>query len=49
MKACTEALVKAFGALTMREKRNLRWHLDQGTPVLCGENANRVTDFLGGG
>lgn len=41
-------LVTAFKALTAREKDRLRWHLEKGTPVLCGKNAALFVDGFGG-
>lgn len=31
-----QILVAAFGALSDKQKANLRYHLDAGTPILCG-------------
>lgn len=35
-----DTLVSAFSALSDEQLGNLKWHVDGGTPILCGENAN---------
>jgi hypothetical protein len=42
-------LVKAFGALTGKQKGNLRWHVKQGTTILCGQAGYCYVDGSGGG
>ena len=42
-------LVAAFKALTDEHKDNLRWHMEKGTPVVCGADAELYTDGRGGG
>ena len=43
------ALLDSLRTLTAEHKRNLRWHLKHGTPILCGTNARMYTDGRGGG
>lgn len=38
-RAAIRILRRAFAALTARQRANLRWHAEKGTPVLCGKNA----------
>ena len=42
-------LATAFKALTRAQKANLKWHVEQDTPICCGEMANRYLDGKGGG
>ena len=44
-----DVLVKAFKALTEKQKANLRWHVKQGTTILCGRTAPHYVDGKGGG
>lgn len=34
-------LLMAFGALEEWQRKNLRWHAEQGTPVCCGDSWER--------
>lgn len=36
MRSKVRILTEAFRALSKTEKGNLLWHLQQGTPILCG-------------
>jgi hypothetical protein len=42
-------LVKAFKTLTRDQKANLKWHVNEGTPICCGQTADRLIDGSGGG
>lgn len=33
-------LVKSFLALDVKGRRNLKWHLENGTKVLCGKGSS---------
>ena len=37
-------LVRSFAVLSEPQKENLRWHLDQGTPLCCGRSAWKFVD-----
>jgi len=42
-------LRRAFGALTDAQRERLAYHLERGTPILCGETADLYADGAGGG
>lgn len=42
-------LVAGFKRLGPEEKANLSWHLDQGTPILCGVKSAFFSDWRGAG
>jgi hypothetical protein len=41
-------LLKAFSVLNKRHRANFRWHLKQGTRVLCGKQASAFVLHGGG-
>ena len=41
-------LVRIFRRLPNTAKARLRFHLEKGTRILCGENAYQFTDGVGG-
>lgn len=40
-KEAKRLLVAAFRALTPRQRGNLLYHAERGTPIFCGDNAMR--------
>ena len=44
-----EVLTRAFRALTAEQRANLLWHVNAGTPILCGDQSDVWTDGNGGG
>lgn len=44
-----EILVRAFSALNPKQRANLRWHAEHGTPICCGEDAMYYSDGKGAG
>jgi hypothetical protein len=42
-------LTRAFSALPRADKKRLRWHLEQKTPICCGETAHLYADGKGAG
>lgn len=43
------ALEECFRELPKPDKLRLRYHLEQGTHILCGKNSSVFTDGAGGG
>lgn len=48
MKDSISRMAKLFKSLTKRQKSNLKYHLDNKTPILCGDKAMKfVSDGVG--
>jgi hypothetical protein len=47
MPSTVDILTKAFAALSVDQKDNLLYHVERGTPILCGDGASQFFVYDG--